>query len=268
MNVLPTDTIQKIHRLRDEGVSKRQVSRQLSIDYGTVRKWWDKDARVAQSAEATDLKSVKYGFESHPGYQSTYAYVLGLYLGDGYINIQNQKYQVYKLRIAQESRFADLIAEHITALETLFPRNTVGTFNHTHAKCCDIYVHSKELNQWFPQHGVGAKHTRPIILETWQQKIIQLFPESFIRGLMQTDGSRYIHRQGRYEYVKYNFTNVSKDVVDLLCAACDNLNIPWTIHSRPNTTPNGDKSLYMKYTVTFNRRDAVTQLESIVGPKT
>jgi hypothetical protein len=43
----------------------------------------------------------------------------------------------------------------------------------------------------FPQHGTGKKHTRPISLEDWQERIVNSFPLEFFRGLYHSDGSRF-----------------------------------------------------------------------------
>jgi hypothetical protein len=49
--------------------------------------------------------------------EEIYSYMLGLYLGDGYINLTNEKYQVYKLRITQDGLYPNLIEEHKQALQ-------------------------------------------------------------------------------------------------------------------------------------------------------
>ena len=69
MYVTATDLIQQIHTARDRGQSKRSVAISLGLSYNTVRSWWTKKARVAQSAEAVELKSIQYRFESDRRYQ-------------------------------------------------------------------------------------------------------------------------------------------------------------------------------------------------------
>ena len=46
----------------------------------------------------------------------------------------------------------------------------------------------------FPQHGPGRKHKRPIVLEAWQQAIVEAHPWQFLRGLLHSDGCRTINR--------------------------------------------------------------------------
>jgi hypothetical protein len=59
----------------------------------------------------------------------------------------------------------------------------------------------------FPQHGPGRKHERPIVLARWQRDITESYCESFVRGLIHSDGCRFVARQrknGRvYRYVRY-----------------------------------------------------------------
>ena len=46
----------------------------------------------------------------------------------------------------------------------------------------------------FPQHGPGRKHERPIVLEQWQQEIVDVHPWALIRGLIHSDGCRALNR--------------------------------------------------------------------------
>jgi hypothetical protein len=43
----------------------------------------------------------------------------------------------------------------------------------------------------FPQHGPGKKHTRPIFIAEWQQKLAERWHEQLLRGLIQSDGCRF-----------------------------------------------------------------------------
>lgn len=217
-----------------------------------------KNARVAQSAEAGDFcrasskrgcstKSPQYRFESDLGYQ--YAYLLGLYLGDGYINKQG-KY-TYKLRITQTEKYTKHIEEHKQALRDVLGCK-VGLIRRK--GCVEVYGYSNRLPELFPQHGKGSKHERKIILETWQQDIILQNPKQFLRGLIQSDGSRYIRKTPHHEYISYNFTNRSQDIRDMFTWVCSLLNIT-------RISFNGRYSLQIQ-----NKKD-VTFLDTFIGPK-
>ena len=90
----------------------------------------------------------------------------------------------------------------------------------------------------FPQHGPGRKHERKIALECWQQEIVERHPDEFVRGLIHSDGCRTVNRfktklpSGRvaeYAYARYFFSNLSEDIRGLFCAACDALDVRWTL---------------------------------------
>jgi hypothetical protein len=55
--------------------------------------------------------------------QSAYAYMLGMYLGDGYI-VRNNR--VYFLRIALDNRYPNIIRRCVDSLHTILPENKVN----------------------------------------------------------------------------------------------------------------------------------------------
>ena len=109
----------------------------------------------------------------------------------------------------------------------------------------------------FPQHGSGAKHERPIVLEHWQRAITFEYPEALIRGLIQSDGCRFVARQrsqgGVRAYPRYAFSNRSGDILGIFCDHLDLLEIDWTQSNW--------------YAIQIARRDAVAKLDKFVGPK-
>ena len=78
----------EVLKLWSAGNSAKRIARLSGISRSTIRYWIHHFAGVAQRAEATDLKSVQWGFESlHQHQHAAYVYLLGLYLGDGCISI-------------------------------------------------------------------------------------------------------------------------------------------------------------------------------------
>jgi hypothetical protein len=69
------------------------------------------------------------------------------------------------------------------------------------------------------------KHERRIVLEPWPKSRVNAQPWAFIRGCIWTDGCSFVNRTGPYEYVSYDFTNYSKDIIDQFTAACDSAGI-------------------------------------------
>ena len=109
----------------------------------------------------------------------------------------------------------------------------------------------------FPQHGPGRKHERPIKLVGWQRAVTEVRARDLVRGLIHSDGCRYLARQrvgGKtYEYVRYCFSNRSGDVLTIFSDHLDLLGIAWT---QPND-----------HTVAIDRRAEVAKLDAFVGPK-
>jgi hypothetical protein len=88
---------------------------------------------------------------------------------------------------------------------------------------------SKHWPCFFPQHGPGRKHLRPIHLVPWQTSIVDAHHESFIRGLIQSDGTRIVATERKGSYVRraprYAFSNRSEDIKAPFCRSCDALGI-------------------------------------------
>lgn len=129
--------------------------------------------------------------------------------------------------------------------------------------CVNVSVYSCHLPCLFPQHGPGKKHERPIVLEPWQRNLVAAAPWAFIRGCIRTDGCAFInrtdiHRAEPYEYLSYEFSNMSKDIVDLFLEACDRVGV----FTRANCNPRG------RWSVRINRRDSVAAMLEHVGLKT
>jgi hypothetical protein len=103
---------------------------------------------------------------------------------------------------------------------------------------------------------------RPIILESWQQEIVDAYPAAFVRGLIHSDGCRCVNRfttklpSGRvaeYAYPRYFFSNLSADIRTLFCDACDRLGVRWTQSNHRN--------------ISISHRLSVARLDELVGPK-
>jgi hypothetical protein len=114
----------------------------------------------------------------------------------------------------------------------------------------------------FPQHGRGKKHERPILLESWQRRILHSAPWSFLRGCIRTDGCAFInrtdiHRPKPYEYLSYEFSNMSKDIVDLFVEACDR----GGVFTRVTSNSSG------RWSVRINRRESVAMMLEHIGMK-
>ncbi len=182
---------------------------------------------------------------------TAYAYLLGLYLGDGCISAHPRG--VYRLRITLDVRYPAIVQECEAAIRAVLPRNRVGR----HLRRCNCYVVSAYSKRWpclLPQHGAGRKHERRIELAEWQQELVDLCPGLLLRGLIHSDGCRSINTgRGNWRCPRYSFSNLSSDIRQIFCDACDRLEIHWT------TAPPG--KIYV------SRKADVARLDEFIGPK-
>lgn len=263
-NRITLEQKEQVLTLLEAGYNKNSIASLLGINWKQVDYWSKKRARVAELAYARDLKSRDFGHTGSTPVSctKTYAYLLGCYLGDGYV-VSHGKY-TWKLLVACDNRYPGIIEQVQQAIVTTLG-NSVGTVHPKDSKSTNVFSYGKSIPMLFPQHGVGAKHNRPIVLEVWQQEIVKTHPVDFMRGLYHSDGSRYIHRQGYNEYVKFNFTNRSKNIIDLFCQACDDIGLKYTVNTRPFKNTRGEVN--MGWTVTIGRKSDVEQCESLLGIK-
>jgi hypothetical protein len=189
--------------------------------------------------------------------ESAYAYLLGLYLGDGCLTRQGK--DVYLLSIACCDAWPGLITAAKDATRQVMPSSAV--FSRQRIGMTEVKSTSKHWPCLFPQHGPGMKHTRKIELAEWQQAIVDRYPGDLVRGLFHSDGYRGMNRVRRvladgdhwYEYPRYLFVNMSQDILGLCGAALDRLEVEWRF-SKPTT-------------ISVAKKEAVALLDAFVGPK-
>jgi len=244
------ETYELARRLVASGQTVTATALELGLPRGTVQNWLvrrpaylDAD-KVGSRVTCHVCLGQPLSFWERP----TYAYLLGLYLGDGSITVSRRK--VFRLCVFLDAKYPQIIRECAHAV-LAFHR----TVNHNQrVGCAMVNAYSLHWPCYFPQHGPGMKHQRDIALTDWQQEIATAFPEQLIRGLIQSDGCRVINRVkgGRYEYPRYMFSNRSLQITAIFRAACDDLGVRWT-SSGWNTS--------------VSRREDVAILDSFVGPK-
>jgi len=118
-----------------------------------------------------------------------YAYVLGLYLGDGCISATER---THKIRVALDSRYPGIVRACAEALEGLVPPKRAWCGRRRRSHCVDVTMYWNHWPCLFPQHGPGRKHEREIALVSWQQGIVSLNRKEFLRGLFHSDGCRVV----------------------------------------------------------------------------
>jgi hypothetical protein len=186
-----------------------------------------------------------------------YAFLLGMYLGDGSIA---RHPRAYKLRVVQDARYPNSIEEIRRAMATVRHCELDRIRTVQHVGCVEVYTYWRHWPCVFPQHGLGAKHLRRIELAAWQASIVaraadEPSPRVDPFRLIHSDGCRVINRvgKGKYAYPRYLFSNRSEDIRRIFREACGSVGVRAT-NPKPDEISNA-------------RRADVVALDSFVGPK-
>ena len=189
----------------------------------------------------------------------SYSHLLGLYLGDGHLQATGRGHQ---LRFHFDSKYPGIVDDAETSVVLVSLTRRV---NRRIRPGWNVSIIDKSWVGWpplLPQAGPGPKHERPIVLEPWQQEIVDREPHAFLRGLIESDGCRVVNRfktklpSGRvaeYAYPRYFFSNESADIRALFCASCERIGVHWTQSNRRN--------------ISVSHRDSVAVLDAFIGPK-
>jgi hypothetical protein len=246
------ERIDQVLEMFASGMSKLAISKATGVSRSAILAWTEgrrpKRLRNGYLANYSNAHCAVCVGAPEELPQGTYAYLLGLYLGDGCLSLTHR--DVYRLRIACTEAYPDLMSECILAMSEVLP-NKVGRVRLE--GCSEIYSHSKHWICRFPQHGPGPKHRRPIVLAGWQAGIVDRYPAPFIRGLIHSDGCRVLNWVNNTPYPRYHFSNTSADIRALFGRACDLLGVDW----RPNNATN----------LSVARRASVALLDQFIGPK-
>jgi len=238
--------------------NKKKISQMTRIPRATVRDCISKFGSV-QGLEEHSLRNVEINGESSlvvalkdqndpENLHQAYSYLLGMYLGDGCISKMNR---VHRLRVALDKKYPGIMDRCQEAIEILLPNNQVGRVSAP--GCIHVSCYYKFWPQVFPQDGDGVKHERRIILEDWQQYIVDQYPLEFLTGLYHSDGSRSQNIVNGKNYPRYTFGNVSDDIRKLFTDTAEKLGLSWTTANAHN--------------VAISRREDVAWLDEHIGKK-
>jgi hypothetical protein len=246
--------IRAVFSLKAAGLTDREIARRTDVPIGTIRTW--RNRRVPNYARpsiaATTRASAPFDFSAAP--EDVYAYLLGVYLGDGCLTPNGSS---WSLRITLDESYPAIINECCDAIEAIMGRRPTPNPDRRGARCVVVQMTWDRWIELFPQHGPGRKHQRKIALTDWQREIVDQYPGFFLRGLIQTDGWRGVNRvhvKGKdYAYPRYQFSNRSDDIRGLFTRACDRLGVKWR--------------LWTRYHISVAQRASVALLDLHVGPK-
>jgi hypothetical protein len=239
-----------------ETMNNSQIARELGIPRGTIRGILKRHATLPDKTRTTYYRHPQPSLLPslsrllpEDALAPDYAYLLGMYLGDGCIN--TIKYSA-RIRIALDCKYSGIIEECHLRSARLYPHVNICCLYRP--GCVNITWYAKTLPEDFPQHGAGSKHTRPIVLLSWQENIVQTHPKELIRGLIHSDGCRDVNMVNGRGYPRYSFSNMSSDIHSIFHQALENLEIAYT------TKSNGRMTFVA-------RRNFVEYIDTFVGPK-
>jgi hypothetical protein len=246
-----TSEVEQVNALIAQGLNDCQIARTTGIPRSTVRMWrtTPRKERTPLSASSSGCPFCGDGILN----RRIYAYLLGVYLGDGCISCDRKG--VFRLRISLDLKYPDIIDESAAAMSTVGQR-PAGKI--ARPGCVELYSNWKHWPCLFPQHGPGPKHRREIKLVDWQLQCTRAHPDQFLKGLIHSDGCRLTNRvrnrKGKeYAYPRYMFTNFSSDIRKIFCDACVDFGVSC-------------RRMNWK-TISVARRADVAKLDSVIGPK-
>jgi hypothetical protein len=221
------EEIERVKELSAEH-NKCEIARLTGIPRSTISGWLNGRAPRFAADRTRGGSCLRCGYLRHPFASPAvyeYAYLLGLYLGDGCL-LKHPR-GVYRLHVFLDSAYPVIAAECEASMSLVMPESQASCRRHPRWNMLNLVSYSTHWPHLFPQHGPGRKHQRKIALEPWQQLIADRYPGRLLRGLIHSDGCRVTnvihHPKKTYAYPRYFFSNHSLDIQGIFCEACDRL---------------------------------------------
>ena len=254
MFVRSIEEVRIVQLLVARGLNDCAIARSTGLPLSTVRNWRSGRCRRVVASMTTCRACGHAAHDASALPPAAYAYLLGLYLGDGHISAHRRG--VSRLSVYLDVAYPGIVEECRVAMECVLPGQP-ALVQRRQSNCFAVSMFSKQWPCLFPQHGLGRKHERPIVLADWQQSIVEEHGEALLRGLVHSDGwrgtNRVVVRGKAYEYGRYEFSNRSEDVKRIFCDACDRLGNEWRVMNR--------------HSISVARRGSVARLDEFVGHK-
>lgn len=235
------EVIEEAVNLHRRGVAITAIAGQLGVPRRTVNEW-----------TLGRLPAPGHREQRHPPCPAPrrYAYLLGLYLGDGWISRHPRN--VFKLRFALDAKYPDIVEEAMEAIRATAPKSRVNKTLRPR-NCMEVFAYSRAWPEVFPQHGPGKKHERKIELAAWQEDIVRTHAKELLRGLIHSDGCRAMNTGTNWRHPRYSFSNRSQDILGIFTWACDLIGLRWT---------------KAPHTIYVSRMADVARMDEFIGPKT
>ena len=234
------EEMDRVFQLAGDGLTQSEIARRTGVPRPTVSGWLR--GRLPRGPRLVALDCCAY------------SYLLGMYLGDGHLT---QFARTLRLQVYLDSRYPGIIGECVRAIRRVMPVNRVAVYRRRPDNVVHVSCYSQRWASLLPQHGAGLKHTRSIELAGWQREITHAYPEMLVRGLIHSDGCRFLNRvrhgEKVYEYPRYMFSNRSRQIHGIFSEHLDLLGIEWRWSN--------------DHTISVARRASVARLDAFVGPK-
>jgi len=244
--VYPRETVAVALQLAEAGHSAQSIAQQLNVTRWTVHRWLNGSLPHSAIAGVCDACLGQHDFSELP---REYLYVLGLYLGDGYV--ARHARGVYRLRITLDDSYPGIIEDAVGAITRLAGRARTMMRSDN---CVEVSSYWRQWPCHLPQHGAGLKHLRRIVLANWQEELADRWPQPLLRGLIHSDGCRFQNTgRGGWSNPRYSFFNKSADIAQIFRSTCERIGVHWTA-SGP-------------YTTYVSRKADVALLDEFIGPK-
>jgi hypothetical protein len=127
-NVCSLQELRRVEALVDLGLNDCAIARLAGIPRTTVRDWRRSTRWRGKGDGALELRScTRCGHPAHAFHElgGRYAYLLGLYLGDGYV--VHHKRGVYRLTISLDAKYPGIVSECRHAIEATMPSGRVAS---------------------------------------------------------------------------------------------------------------------------------------------
>jgi hypothetical protein len=249
------DEVDRVLALSRAGRNQCEISRITGIPRLTINGWVN--GRVPKRTRGTaGCFRCQQSFGIFPELRrASYAYLLGMYLGDGHLALAARNVRV--LRVCLDRAYPVIAEECQAAMALVLPTSIASIGERASMNMLIVRSYGVHWSCLLPQHGPGMKHERRIELVGWQREILDRYPWRFLRGLIQSDGCRFqnpaIHPKKTYWYPRYAFSNRSAEIRDLFCEYCDKVGVEWRQMNRWN--------------ISVARRDSVALMDRHIGPK-
>lgn len=236
--------LERVLTLGGRGYTASAIARETGIPRSTVRDW--PTGLVPRCPHGTNRSCGETHVLSE--LPPVYLYLLGLYLGDGCSSTSPGR--VPKLRIALDARYPEIALEAKWAIGRIRGVDGYGLLRP--CNYIEVYSYWKHWPCLLPQPGPGKKHERPIVLADWQQQLAAKWPWELARGLVHSDGCRFLNRCRGWSAPRYSFKQTLSDIRAIFCSACDQLGVRCT---------EANDTIYV------SRKADVAVLDRYIGPK-